>query len=533
MIKRVLALSAVLAVLATACSSAGAAPELDLGEGIRFVPEVVDSAKDVGRSPSIVVDAEGRPLIAYLGFEQVLAEGEIADDRLLHMPAVPNVLFANTSEEGFWEIGAVAWIREALGAPVGDPALQPRDKDGAALEPVANASVAAATDKAGTVSIAWSQKGSLRYAKDTADAFVGETVTSGETSGVSIAVDDAGVPWVAYYRGNRVEVSTLVNGRWTARTIGSVRLDPEMTAARTAIVPMGDAAAVAYTDGSSPILASLGADEDEIRTDVVEPRGGGLGMSIDASGDEAVMSYYTALGGVRHAHGAPGGPFDVSEVVPDPSDGEGSIFGWGTGTVVAEDGSDFVTWHDLASDSVKLARHDGNELAAVDLAGTLSGVSPTITLSPEGEPMVAWYDPVNQNLAFGRVVPKDAEIAVAIPSPSPVAEEQAAPAPVAECEPTVLDVAAPVNASTDGFDPTCLAAKAGKDFSISFTNADATPHNVAVYTTAEATDPIFENTEPVVGGASASYDIKAQKPGTYFFNCYFHPQTMTGSLVVA
>jgi plastocyanin len=43
---------------------------------------------------------------------------------------------------------------------------------------------------------------------------------------------------------------------------------------------------------------------------------------------------------------------------------------------------------------------------------------------------------------------------------------------------------------------------------------------------------IFNNTKPVNPGSSATYPIKALKPGNYFYYCFYHPTVMTGTLVV-
>jgi plastocyanin len=85
------------------------------------------------------------------------------------------------------------------------------------------------------------------------------------------------------------------------------------------------------------------------------------------------------------------------------------------------------------------------------------------------------------------------------------------------------------------FDPTCLAAPAGKSVSIEFDNQDpSVPHNVDIYDKqggkhlAGATDA----GDFVTGVGSTTYKVEALPKGTYFYQCDLHPQQMTGTFVV-
>src|SRR4029453_9350075 len=60
---------------------AAAAPQpptatVNLGSGVRFLPEVADSLNDPGRYPSIVTNPDGLPVVAYFGFAEQLEAGE-------------------------------------------------------------------------------------------------------------------------------------------------------------------------------------------------------------------------------------------------------------------------------------------------------------------------------------------------------------------------------------------------------------------------------------------------------------------------
>src|SRR5439155_21452919 len=76
----------------------------------------------------------------------------------------------------------------------------------------------------------------------------------------------------------------------------------------------------------------------------------------------------------------------------------------------------------------------------------------------------------------------------------------------------------------------------GTAFTVAFTNADTqAPHNFAIYTDQTATKLLGgapSANEIVAPGASATYQVSALDPGTYFFRCDVHPATMTGTFVV-
>jgi plastocyanin len=80
------------------------------------------------------------------------------------------------------------------------------------------------------------------------------------------------------------------------------------------------------------------------------------------------------------------------------------------------------------------------------------------------------------------------------------------------------------------FDATTIEAPAGEEFTITLTNAETQPHNVAIY--------ISEGGEEIVVGEiitgpdrTTQVDVPALEPGTYYFRCDVHPE-MEGELVV-
>jgi len=88
-----------------------------------------------------------------------------------------------------------------------------------------------------------------------------------------------------------------------------------------------------------------------------------------------------------------------------------------------------------------------------------------------------------------------------------------------------------VSAQNTAFDTRCLAAPANTAFTIAFTNKDALPHNVAIYTNASASTALFKGSLLNAPG-SVTYDVKALPAGTYVFRCDVHPAQMTGVFVV-
>ena len=66
---------------------------------------------------------------------------------------------------------------------------------------------------------------------------------------------------------------------------------------------------------------------------------------------------------------------------------------------------------------------------------------------------------------------------------------------------------------------------------IEFDNADAQPHNIAIYpSSAELNDPLFKG-EIIAAGQSTEYEVPAITPGEYYFQCDVHP-TMKGKAEV-
>ena len=95
---------------------------------------------------------------------------------------------------------------------------------------------------------------------------------------------------------------------------------------------------------------------------------------------------------------------------------------------------------------------------------------------------------------------------------------------------TVANGTVNVTANSLAFDVGTINVQGGAAFTIHFTNAEAVPHNIAVYP--QSGDAIAKG--EVITGPSATADlpVPALQPGTYPFRCDVHPQQMTGMIVV-
>ncbi|MGH2483584.1 MAG: cupredoxin domain-containing protein [Candidatus Limnocylindria bacterium] len=87
-----------------------------------------------------------------------------------------------------------------------------------------------------------------------------------------------------------------------------------------------------------------------------------------------------------------------------------------------------------------------------------------------------------------------------------------------------------VTADGLAFDTGCLALPAGEAVTIRLVNADAEPHDVAIYTDSSKSTQLFGG-DIVDDGESIDYQIEALEAGTYYFDCTIHP-AMNGSVVV-
>lgn len=108
--------------------------------------------------------------------------------------------------------------------------------------------------------------------------------------------------------------------------------------------------------------------------------------------------------------------------------------------------------------------------------------------------------------------------------------QEKAQAQASSCTPS--GTALSISAQAVHYSTSCLAAPAGKPFTIAFHNQDSgVPHNVAIFNSPAATKVLFTG-QIVTGPTTAAYHVPALPAGTYYFRCDVHPTAMHGTFVV-
>ena len=113
------------------------------------------------------------------------------------------------------------------------------------------------------------------------------------------------------------------------------------------------------------------------------------------------------------------------------------------------------------------------------------------------------------------------------PSTTPLPSGAEPPAECVRVENGVINI----GARDLGFTAPCMVANAGEPFTIHFTNADAMPHDVAVYRDSSKANEIMRG-EIQPGSGEIDYDVEALDAGEYYFDCTVHPADMNGTLYV-
>lgn len=94
----------------------------------------------------------------------------------------------------------------------------------------------------------------------------------------------------------------------------------------------------------------------------------------------------------------------------------------------------------------------------------------------------------------------------------------------------VADGAVEVSAADFAFDASTIEASAGEAFTITFTNKDDQPHNIAIYAEKDG-EQIFVGDIITGPGETIDNSIPALDAGEYYFQCDVHSD-MNGSIVV-
>jgi len=384
-----------------------------------------------------------------------------------------------------------------------------------------------AADSQGKLHVAWASAGGLWYASNASGGFQAEAVTLGSATAISMAVDDAGTPWIAYRLSGGLQVATPQGTRWSSTLVGSA---PVCTNCSTGIGIGADGnPIVGYSDGSSALAATFDGTSWTTRT--IEG-GGGQGMSLAVDKDGSPHASYYKGGEVHEAQSVKGAAWQVTEVGTVDA-GSADAAGAGTSIGVDDQGVTYVAYYDKGFPGIRLASNGGGTFAEVTTSDTRGGTMPAVAVTPDGsDAFVTWYDTVNQNLelaTYGEIT--GLSLAKASPTPTTTAT---ASAPSATCQPSGTSLQ--ITAENTAFSTSCLAVAAGQKFTITLDNKDPFAHNISLYTDSSATTPIqAQPLDASFVSASKTYDFNPiSKPSnTYFFRCDFHPTQMFGTFVVA
>jgi len=90
-----------------------------------------------------------------------------------------------------------------------------------------------------------------------------------------------------------------------------------------------------------------------------------------------------------------------------------------------------------------------------------------------------------------------------------------------------------IAAKNTAFDKECLSEPANKPFTLTFDNQDAgVQHNVVIFDGPDANGQRVLSPALFAGPKVETYQVRALKPGRYFYHCDAHQTAMTGTLVV-
>jgi plastocyanin len=102
----------------------------------------------------------------------------------------------------------------------------------------------------------------------------------------------------------------------------------------------------------------------------------------------------------------------------------------------------------------------------------------------------------------------------------------------ATCEPSGSELSIAVLASnTHHFTTDCLAAPAGRPFTIAFENGDTSDHGDQDVHITDGSATLFQG-DLAENGTSITYHVDALQAGSYRFRCDNHPTLMYGAFIV-
>jgi plastocyanin len=505
-------------LLIAACGS----PSFDVrpleSKGATWFPQVVAFEQNAGLGLSITSDADGNPHLAYLQLPEAPPPGATPGPVDPLAPVLPAIGHSHLVND-IWTHTEVAEDRQKLSLIAGSGSTTP--SLGTSNE------TAIAVDAKGTHHIAWTEKGEILYSNDPTGETEPAEVDSVDAAGLSIAADEQGAPWIAYYEvlegaegpSTLVRVATLEGDRWEVSTAAEADASEPFG---TGIGVGPDGPMVAYGGATGTMLARQ--QGSTWRSEVADKDGGlGVSMDLDADGNPH-LAYLTPDGQVRHAHSIEGGNWEVSDV--------GAAAGLATTSIALDaDGVHHIAWQ--RDVDIAYATNADGDFAEVPLPrATLGGSRPRLATGPEGIVNLAWYSAQGTSLNMATYTEDEPLLAVPSPSSAPGGDGGVP----AECSPegTELTITAPAGAASSGFDKDCLAVNAGEAFTVELVNDDTVPHNFSIYPDETSTEKILDGGSGAQPGTTTTEDgSPIDEPGNLFFKCDFHPTTMTGTFVVA
>jgi plastocyanin len=515
-------------IVAAACAPAGTPPTFPVAQAkSNLTVQVVDQVNDVGRSPSVAIDSQGRPVVSYLLYQQPPKPGVLPAPIVAGVPQPPAVMVA-TRNSGIWQRQSVT--PQKTSPEQGDAPKIATKK----LQALPGVTTALAVDAQGKDHVVWSTPSGLFYSDDTGGSFSDpEQVAKTAAVGGSIAVGADGTPWVAFYGADGIHAASRSGGSWKVEAIDpNVKL-PITQATRTQIgVDSQGNPVVAYGADGTTVVATRSGGKWTISS-VAGQGGYGGSLALDKSGNPH-LAYYDRSGNVLVADGS-GGSFQattIAQTKPGPNGPNGS---WSTGIAVDDQGNEYVVFADTATHDIDLAVKSGAAFQMKPVQDSHLGANPSLAVDPQGRTLaVAWYDTENLNL---NVAVTSAGGLVLAFSPLPTSAAIAPTASAASCQPSGTTIS--VVAKNTAFDKKCFAAAANTAFSIDFNNQDpGTPHNFDIYSAAptEGGQHLGAANGPsdvLTGPGTTTYKVAALKAGTYYFQCDIHPTAMFGQFVVA
>ena len=551
--KRLLILSCAAALLTAACSNPPQA-EIDYGAGVEFVPFVADNLDDAGLGNAIALDKDGIPYISYMIFPGVLAADAIPIPRPIGAPFISTtakgsepsqegsaVGVASVSANGTWTRGAAAQVQDSppgITIPYGPATVD--SLIGSTAENTNGTDIA--IDATGGKHVVWAGRDGIWYAggvgsftASLVDEWTPSLAHSGPLGRPSVAVDEAGTPWVAYTvdtaTGQAVQVATLAGDKWiseTAATIGSCSGSGCSQPGPTEIGITATGPVVVYVDGVAGDLMQASKSGDLWTSSVVHAGIVPSGLSMTVGSDGATYVAYYGDGSVYLATSSGSGWTTAKVADANPGEGTDNL-AQTTGVARDDAGNVYVAWYDEGK-GVLLSSGEGSAFTPVETPDATEGGFPSLAVSGDGSHIfLAWYDLKSQDLLVG-IQGEVSDLLIAQPSPTPQAPPTSA-GPAVECPKDGIPLIAPPGAAVVGFAVTELTAPADKSFTICFDNQDPTvQHNVDVFDSQGGTSLAAGSI--ITGPAFGILEVPAQAAGSYFFQCDVHPTTMTGTLTV-